>query len=221
MVLNYAKCIVLMLVLVNIDIEVVVCHLSERKSRTAICIENNSRVRRDLQRDHVDDLLADRETVKTENQVAYFSGQEIIRYSNIYFNIDIFTIQFYVQVEGGQIDKVPLIKIYDHCALTEITSTTIGLQEMSEGKDLRMYFELLTASGNITKSLSSHTALEVRKWIHVAAIYDGKVCNCSSIKPKSMLRTNLMAFSYLNPFINVLLLKSEEILRNISLFVVL
>lgn len=184
MVLNNGSCIVLLFLLVNIDIKLVcVSAFGEKKSRAALCFETVNRVRRDLRLEHVEELLAEHSTAtsatsndkeKSENKVAYFSGQEIIRYSNIYFNIDIFTIQFYLQLEGGQIDTVPLIKIYDHCAMsTAITSTSIGLQEMQPGKDLRIYFELLTESGNISKRLSSHINLEVHKWMHVAAVYDG------------------------------------------------
>jgi len=58
-----------------------------------------------MQRDKVfGNQRVPRSTIES-NQVAYFSGEEIIRYSNLKLNFDHFTITFWISIEGGQTNR--------------------------------------------------------------------------------------------------------------------
>lgn len=116
---------------------------------------------------------SDNEQDKMINFVAYFSGHEIIRYSDIALNFDRFTIEFWIFIEGGQMEDLVFLHIYDHCSFADFSSITIGLKEMKDGQDLRIYFKLRTIGAEKYTTLFSHEKISILKWTHVAAVYDG------------------------------------------------
>lgn len=109
----------------------------------------------------------------SSNFAAYFSGHEIIRYSDVNLDFDHFTIEFWLYVQGGQIADLVLLRIYNHCSFVDFSSITIGLKETNDNKDLRIYFKLRTIGVERYTTLLSHKRIDILKWTHIAAVFDG------------------------------------------------
>ena len=114
-----------------------------------------------------------RETIdqSKSNQIAYFSGEEIIRYSNLDLNFDHFTITFWLSIEGGQKDsEIALMSIYNHCSFIDLSSVSVGLTIVK--KKTFIYFTMKTSQSTKKTTLLSHENIPIQKWIHVAVVYD-------------------------------------------------
>ena len=138
------------------------------------CLQQSfNRIRREVSYEHSEEL-ATLNDLQTENYVAMFSGSELIRYYSIPLSLKTFSIEFWVRLEGGQIDKVPFIKVHNHCATVDgISYAVVGVKEIEMEKDLRIYFELRTEMSLKKSTITARQTIEVHKWFHIAALYDG------------------------------------------------
>lgn len=104
-----------------------------------------------------------------------FEKGEVIRYFKLRNPSKKFTVDFWMKPEGGQHNPTVVLGAFDKCAPEQETrGWFIGLREASVKSDLRVSFTLRTASAPRNTTIMSHRKIDVYRWIHVAATYDGR-----------------------------------------------
>ncbi|XP_013400123.1 pappalysin-1-like [Lingula anatina] len=88
-----------------------------------------------------------------------------------------FTVEFWLKPEGGQLDEVPIVGVFDTC-VTETGQRHPGTWQIgikatrkNERKDARIFFSLYTERSRKGTLLTSSRNYIPEKWVHVAAVY--------------------------------------------------
>ena len=105
-----------------------------------------------------------------------FDKGQVVRYVKLGNPSKKFGVDFWMKPEGGQNNHTVVLGVFDKCASAkdETRGWFIGLREASRSSDLRITFTLRTASAHKNTSVMSHRKIDARRWVHVAATYDGR-----------------------------------------------
>ena len=107
----------------------------------------------------------------TTDNAAFFSGSEIVQFKKTKILNTKFTIELWMQPEGGQESEVPVVNYYNQCVdESEASIWQLGLKEVSEGRDQRIFFSLKTRRNKEEHRVFAHVGYKAGVWVHVAAV---------------------------------------------------
>lgn len=105
-----------------------------------------------------------------------FYGKETVQFSKqSYITPREFTVDFWMNPEGGQQSPVNVLALLDYCSSqANDKGWRIGLKEAGAEKHIRVFFSLRAARSHKSTTIISPLKVEPNVWIHIAATYNGK-----------------------------------------------
>ena len=108
-------------------------------------------------------------------QALQFLGHEAVKFTTKSIPSRQFTLDFWMQPEGGQKSPVVVFGLFDHCSPPSTRNGwTIGLTEVDKETKLHVFFTLQTQRSETNTTIISPHSIVARTWLHVAATYDGR-----------------------------------------------
>ena len=110
---------------------------------------------------------------EVHDTAAYFSGKEIIEFQVPMHNKK-FTIELWINPEGGQPDDVPILNYYDRCRNNKTSNIwKLGVSDGAKGRDSRFYFSMKTYRVKERYRVIAHNGYRPGIWTHVAVVFNG------------------------------------------------
>lgn len=114
-----------------------------------------------------------RPSYDVRDTAAYFSGKEIIEFQVPIYNKR-FTIELWINPEGGQLDDVPILNYYNRCHNKKTSNIwSLGIKDTVKGSDSRIYFSMKTHRVKDRYNISAHEGYKPGIWTHIAVVFNG------------------------------------------------
>ena len=110
-----------------------------------------------------------------QDTAAYFSGKEIIEFQVPVYDQK-FTIELWLNPEGGQLHDVPILNFYNRCYSNRSSSIwKLGVRDEKRGQDSRFYFSMKTHRVKERYTVTDLRGYRPGIWTHIAVVFNGTV----------------------------------------------
>ena len=136
------------------------------------CAASDRRFRRD-DLEVLGQQFNSRPIYEAHDTAVYFSGKEIIEFQVPVYNKR-FTIELWINPEGGQLDGVPILNYYNRCHSNKTSNIwSLGIRDTVKGRDSRIYFSMKTHRVKDPYNISAHYGYRPGIWTHIAVVFNG------------------------------------------------